>query len=89
MAKYKKKPVVIEAEQFMGEGWYEKHGKPYPDGYCTCMEVTDGGGSPHGHIHTLEGPHIVSVGDYIITGVEGECYPCKPGIFEKTYEAVE
>lgn len=40
-------------------------------------------------IHTLEGDMLASVGDYIITGVDGEQYPCKPNIFEKTYELVE
>lgn len=40
-------------------------------------------------IHTLEGDMKASVGDYIITGVNGEIYPCKPDIFEKTYEPVE
>ena len=40
-------------------------------------------------IHTLEGDMTASVGDYIITGVNGEQYPCKPDIFEKTYEPVE
>lgn len=40
-------------------------------------------------IHTLEGDMLASVGDYIITGVNGEQYPCKPDIFEKTYEPVE
>ena len=40
-------------------------------------------------IHTLEGDMQASVGDYIITGVNGEQYPCKPDIFEKTYEKVE
>lgn len=40
-------------------------------------------------IHTLEGDMIASQGDYIITGVDGEQYPCKPDIFEKTYEPVE
>ena len=39
-------------------------------------------------IHTLEGDMKASVGDYIITGVDGEQYPCKPDIFEKTYEKV-
>ena len=43
----------------------------------------------HGWIDTLEGGHIVCPGDWIITGVNGEHYPCKPDIFEKTYEAVE
>lgn len=40
-------------------------------------------------IRTMEGEHIASVGDYIIKGVAGEFYPCKPDIFEKTYEEVE
>jgi hypothetical protein len=43
----------------------------------------------HGWIDTLEGGHIVCPGDYIITGVDGERYPCKPSIFEKTYEKIE
>lgn len=40
-------------------------------------------------IHTLEGDHHASIGDWIITGVNGEQYPCKPDIFEKTYELVD
>ena len=43
----------------------------------------------HGWIDTLEGGHIVCPGDWIITGVKGEKYPCKPDIFEATYESVE
>jgi hypothetical protein len=43
----------------------------------------------HGWIDTLEGGHIVCPGDWIITGVNGENYPCKPDIFEKTYEKAE
>ena len=43
----------------------------------------------HGWIDTLEGKHVVCPGDWIITGVKGEKYPCKPDIFELTYEAVE
>lgn len=43
----------------------------------------------HGYIDTLEGGHTVCPGDYIIKGVQGEFYPCKPDIFEQTYEAVE
>jgi len=47
----------------------------------TCMH-------DHGWIDTLEGGHIVCSGDWIIKGVEGEYYPCKPNIFERTYEEV-
>lgn len=43
---------------------------------------------PHILIQTLEGPHAALPGDYIIKGVEGEFYPCKPDIFAKTYEEV-
>jgi hypothetical protein len=43
----------------------------------------------HGWIDTLEGGHIVCPGDYIITGVKGERYPCKPNIFDETYEPVK
>ena len=43
----------------------------------------------HGWIDTLEGGHIVCPGDWIITGIQGEFYPCKPDIFEQTYEKVE
>lgn len=50
------------------------------DAFQTDMEVI---------IHTLEGNMKASVGDYIITGVNGEQYPCKPDIFEKTYELAE
>ena len=47
-----------------------------PNGKCTCI------------VQTLEGEHIATENDYIIKGVNGELYPCKPNIFEKTYEAV-
>ncbi len=43
----------------------------------------------HGWVDTLEGGHIVCPGDWIITGVKGEHYPCKPDVFEATYEPVE
>jgi len=50
-----------------------------------CREIMH----KHGWIDTLEGGHIVCPGDWIITGVKGEHYPCKPDIFEMTYEAAE
>lgn len=78
MSKFRKKPVVIEAEQYIAE-------KQEPDGLC--WELGHGCDCPH--IHTLEGVHVVSDGDWIITGIKGEKYPCKPDIFEQTYEPVE
>jgi hypothetical protein len=75
--KYRKKPVVIEATQ-----WFKMGDHP------AVVERTLSG-MPIAWIETLEGGHIVTVGDYIITGVVGETYPCKPDIFEMTYERVE
>jgi hypothetical protein len=87
--KFRKKPVVIEAEQYTGQ--------PI-EGVCTderCKEMrryrslSDHGGYVMPHIHTLEGIHEVTMNDWVITGVKGEKYPCKPDIFEATYEPVE
>jgi len=88
MARYRKKPVVIEAEQ-----WFCLADQP---GYVTRWSPHDvalckhcgGYLKEHGQVLTLEGSHIVCPGDWIITGVVGEHYPCKPDIFEQTYEAV-
>ncbi|RKZ94689.1 MAG: hypothetical protein DRQ40_05370 [Gammaproteobacteria bacterium] len=77
MAKFRKKPVIIEAVQFH----YDQ--KPWPDGV-----VNTGGGKGQGWVETLEGGHIASDGDWIITGVRGEKYPCKNEIFHLTYEPV-
>lgn len=84
--KFRKKPVVIEAEQY-------EPGKLI-DGLCPRLYCPEAPYLPcmtqaPPHIHTLEGVHIVRPGDYVITGVKGEKYPCKPDIFEMTYEKVE
>ena len=90
MVKYRKKPVVIEAVLYAGHGNLEPHGTPdwlwkaFRDGICRSTNGTD----PF-IIKTLEGEMTVSVGDYIIQGVKGELYPCKPDIFEAPYEKVE
>lgn len=73
--KFRKKPVVIDAVQWFKPGDHE-------------MVVSSDGLDPYFGIHTLEGFMHVSPGDWIICGVNGEFYPCKPDIFEKTYEAV-
>lgn len=95
--KFRKKPVVIEAFQmteerrinntdwpeWMHRAWSFERGLPgslYPTEEGTC----DGTLS----IGTLEGQHLVSWGDWLIKGVKGELYPCKPDIFEQTYEPV-
>ena len=62
--------------------------RPDVDGAARCREC-DCRFSIHGWIDTLEGGHRVCPGDWIITGVKGERYPCKPDIFEATYDPVE
>ena len=96
---YRKKPVVIEAFQmtkerrednsewpvWLHEAWNKPHsalGALYPEDYPNST------GSDRLRIQTLEGNQLVSWDDYIIKGVHGEIYPCKPDIFEKTYEEV-
>ncbi len=80
--KYRKKPVVIEAVKWTGENQAEiRKFCEENDTWSRSKKML--------YIKTLEGQHYASVGDYIIKGVNGEFYPCKPDIFEKTYERVE
>lgn len=83
MARYRKKPVVIEAIRRTGNN--EKEIIDFISNGTYYMN-RDGGDAI---IRTLEGDMIASVGDYIIKGVNGEFYPCKPNIFHKTYEEVK
>ena len=73
--KYRKKPIVVEAEQ-----WPVKE----PPGFRGIEGVHYANGRLQ--IDTLEGAHTVTPGDWIITGIKGEKYPCKPDIFAATYE---
>ena len=75
--KFRKKPVVIEATQWFKDGDHPAVIKG---------KLNDG---PIFWINTLEGDMMVVPGDWIITGVKGEHYPCKPDIFEMTYEVAE
>lgn len=85
--KYRKKPVIIEAIQFEdnSDRIIEIHEFMGGDTIRVNCEDKD---NPYLKIETLEGIMKASVGDYIIKGVNGEFYPCKPDIFEKTYERV-
>lgn len=88
MAKFRKKPVVIEAEQF----WPDK--TPYPAGVEVFVAGPFALNKKPGEfdfaiIKTLAGTMQVSPGDWAITGVQGERYPCKSDIFAATYEPVE
>ena len=83
MSKYRKKPVKVEAVQFDGTDesveWLLPQLKSGEIGRA-CNKL---------YIKTLEGVMEAKVGDYVIKGVNGEFYPCKPDIFEKTYEKIE
>lgn len=83
--KYRKKPIIIEAIQWLGN-----NKKEIADfaGESANFEVANEKQLFNLSIQTLEGNMIASAGDYIIKGVNGEFYPCKPDIFEKTYEKV-
>ena len=77
--RYRKKPVEIEAVQWTGENLEEI--KKFAGNSLTYIEQ-------HVIIETLEGCRRVNKGDYIIKGIAGEFYPCKPDIFKATYEEV-
>ena len=90
--KYRKLPIEIEATQWQTFGdhpsvtavprlVYQSYGQ-----FC---EHDGLGYGIHGWVGTLEGGHIVCPNDWIIKGVQGELYPCKPAVFDATYEAVE
>ena len=85
MAKYRKKPVEIEATQWLKPGDHPAV-EDLPEHVARHQTgPTDG----LGWVPTLEGGHVVTPGDWIITGVKGENYPCKPDIFTATYDPVE
>ena len=87
--KYRKKPVIIEAEVYR-PGMEDGFEKDRSSGMCSlCQDSCRGCGHYKPYINTLEGKHYISAGDYIITGVKGERYPCKPDIFALTYEPAE
>lgn len=77
MSKFRKKPVVIDAVQFHADH------PVLPDGVQTYEDRIGW------FVQTLEGPLNVSPEDWIITGIRGEKYPCKPDIFEATYEPAD
>ena len=84
MGKYRKKPVVIEAEHFI----FGNEDRAFNFIRCNAVAITNVDGSKSIEIQTLEGIMRAELGDWIIKGVKGEFYPCKPDIFEATYEEV-
>ena len=100
MAKYRKKPCVIDAIQLTWQTWQQVCDFVSKEAFVRGVWVNNETSAYSDNkkdrydrigliIHTLEGEHLAVQGDYIIKGVNGEFYPCKPEIFEKTYEKVE
>lgn len=79
MIRFRKKPVEIEAVQYTGDNGQE---------ICLFVGEADRNEKNQFLIHTLEGTMAADPGDWVIKGVKGEFYPCKPDIFEATYEEV-
>ena len=80
MKKYRKRPVVIEAMELKNDTYSQEEVAKW----CNGKKGPDGGV----FIETLEGRMYAGAGDYIIKGINGEFYPCKPNIFKATYEPV-
>jgi len=90
--KYRKKPVVIEAFKWSGKSWeIPEPFRHHRDIDIPVMSSADYDDAADGIdsslcIQTLEGRMTAQVGDWVIMGIKGEVYPCKPDIFELTYE---
>ncbi len=80
--KFRKKPIVIDAVQWTGNNIEEIQ-------EFTGIPLMPLDRQNHLLIPTLESPHEASINDWIIKGIKGEFYPCKPDIFEETYEEVQ
>lgn len=90
--KYRKKPVVVVAHKLGEDGWPDEIWQGVND-QKIILHLGRGGPdnkvNGYAKIKTLEGEMIANIGDYIIRGVKGEFYPCKPDIFHATYEVAE
>ncbi len=95
--KFRKKPVIIEAFQMTKErrwnnsdwpNWLHEAWQLEPSEGALWCESEDDTRGERLYLGTLEGVYIVQFDDWIIQGIEGELYPCKPQIFEKTYEPI-
>lgn len=86
MSRYRKKPVVIDAFRWTGGPDQEEDPVWIVEAIKAGTVYYQGGDAPYLTIETLEGDMRANVGDWVIRGVKGEIYPCKPDIFEATYE---
>lgn len=94
---FKKKPIVIQAFHMTEDkridnsewpNWMHDAWNKYRASVGSLYPTNTGEGTGTLSIMTLEGPHLVTFGDWIIRGVMGEIYPCKPAIFDLTYEEI-
>lgn len=100
MGRWRKKPVEIEAVRFVGIDGEDEHGPVIQLSEAAPDWLTDAMNAPPYVlgavwrssdgllVHTLEGDMRANPGDWIIRGIEGELYPCKPDIFQRSYERV-
>ncbi len=90
MPKFRKKPVVIEAVEYqdIGTEWPLWASEAFREGVLYFETLSRTPTEPALCIETLEGTMTVGLGDFVIQGVKGEIYPCKPDIFAATYEPV-
>jgi hypothetical protein len=89
MAKYLKKPIVVEAFRLGYDDIPDWFTEGLNRGKSILFQYSeDGNIKTEAAIKTLEGTMLAGHGDFIIKGIRGECYPCKPDIFEATYEEV-
>lgn len=84
--RYIKKPVVVEALQWTGDNYYDM--LDFCPSLIRDFDVPNAT-HPELYVYTLEGEMHLSVGDYLIKGVRGEYYPCKPDIFWETYDSID
>ncbi len=89
MAKYRKKPIVVDATKWVPGHSVSQPTPQEPDELGVIWLYDCKGQVEKGLIETREGGHEVTIGDWIITGIQGEKYPCKPQIFVATYDLVE
>jgi len=89
MSKFRKKPVVIEARAVLDRNGQSPESIAAWCGGCVVNNFGHPSGKVAIQINTLEGAMTAQYGDWIIRGVQGEFYPCKPDIFAATYEAVD
>jgi hypothetical protein len=90
MTKYRKKPVIVDAVNFIGDSeTYHQAPMWYKNAYDDKIIETNILGSNASSVKSREGNFLFMLGDYIVRGIEGDIYPVKEAIFEQTYEKVE